>query len=117
MNPLSIDVRRPSDVMIRSAKADSDEGQIQSLARGIEVLRAFGPETDRMTIAEAARATGLTRAGARRILLTLERLGYVRSDGRCYYMTARARSGTWISRAAIVASRPACAVDRFSGAE
>jgi len=89
MNPLSIDGIRPSDVMIRSAKADSDEGQIQSLARGIEVLRAFGPETDRMTIAEAARATGLTRAGARRILLTLERLGYVRSDGRCYYMTAR----------------------------
>jgi IclR family transcriptional regulator, pca regulon regulatory protein len=89
MNPLSIDVRRPPDVEIRSCRADPDEGLIQSLARGIEVLRAFGQENDRMTIAEAARATGLTRAGARRILLTLERLGYVRSDGRHYYMTAR----------------------------
>jgi IclR family transcriptional regulator, pca regulon regulatory protein len=89
MNPLSIDVRRPPDVPIRSSRADPDEGLIQSLARGIEVLRAFGQENDRMTIAEAARATDLTRAGARRILLTLERLGYVRSDGRHYYMTAR----------------------------
>jgi IclR family transcriptional regulator, pca regulon regulatory protein len=89
MNPLSIDVRRPPDVPIRSSRADPDEGLIQSLARGIEVLRAFGQDNDRMTIAEAARATDLTRAGARRILLTLERLGYVRSDGRHYYMTAR----------------------------
>jgi IclR family transcriptional regulator, pca regulon regulatory protein len=62
---------------------------IQSLARGIEVLRAFGPGTDRMTIAQAAKVTGLTRAGARRILLTLENLGYVRSDGRDYLLTAR----------------------------
>lgn len=70
-------------------KGDTQGGLIQSLARGIEVLRAFGPENDRMTIAEAARATGLTRAGARRILLTLEHLGYVRSDERHYYLTAR----------------------------
>lgn len=70
-------------------KGDKQGGLIQSLARGIEVLRAFGPENDRMTIAEAARATGLTRAGARRILLTLEHLGYVRSDERHYYLTAR----------------------------
>jgi IclR family transcriptional regulator, pca regulon regulatory protein len=62
---------------------------IQSLARGMEVLRAFGVANDKMTIAEAARVTGLTRAGARRILLTLEKLGYVRSDGRHYSLTAR----------------------------
>ena len=42
-----------------------------------------------MTIAQAAKATGLTRAGARRILLTLESMGYVRSDGRQYWLTAR----------------------------
>lgn len=65
------------------------EDVIHSLARGIELLRAFGPESDRMTIAQAAKATGLTRAGARRILLTLESLGYVRSDGRQYWLTAR----------------------------
>jgi len=62
---------------------------IHSLARGIELLRAFGPESDRMTIAQAAKSTGLTRAGARRILLTLDSMGYVRSDGRQYWLTAR----------------------------
>jgi IclR family pca regulon transcriptional regulator len=55
----------------------------------MEVLRAFGAAQDKMTIAEAAKVTGLTRAGARRILLTLEKLGYVRSDGRHYSLTAR----------------------------
>jgi IclR family pca regulon transcriptional regulator len=68
---------------------DNDDDLIQSLARGMEVLRSFGAENDRMTIAEAAKVTGLTRAGARRVLLTLEKLGYVRSDGRYYSLTAR----------------------------
>jgi IclR family transcriptional regulator, pca regulon regulatory protein len=68
---------------------DTHDEVIQSLARGMEVLRAFGAASDRMTIAEAAKVTGLTRAGARRILLTLEKLGYVRSDGRHYSLTAR----------------------------
>jgi IclR family pca regulon transcriptional regulator len=62
---------------------------IHSLARGIELLRAFGPDNDRMTIAQAAKAARLTRAGARRILLTLENLGYVCCDGRWYWLTAR----------------------------
>lgn len=68
---------------------DPHDEVIQSLARGMEVLRAFDAAHDRMTIAEAAKVTGLTRAGARRILLTLEKLGYVRSDGRHYSLTAR----------------------------
>ncbi len=69
--------------------SDTSDEVIQSLARGMEVLRAFGAGHDKMTIAEAAKFTGLTRAGARRILLTLENLGYVRSDGRHYSLTAR----------------------------
>lgn len=89
MNPLNIDVRRLVDVRIGPARAATDDGTIQSIARGIEVLRAFGRDNVRMTIADAARATGLTRAGARRILLTLEHLGYVRCDGRHYFITAR----------------------------
>lgn len=67
---------------------ESDDEAIQSLARGMEVLRAFGSNSS-MTIAEAAKATGLTRAGARRILITFEKLGYVRSDKRHYTLTAR----------------------------
>ncbi len=41
------------------------------------------------TLADVARGTGLTRAAARRFLLTLERLGYVRCDGRLFSLTPR----------------------------
>jgi IclR family pca regulon transcriptional regulator len=55
---------------------------VQSLARGLDVIGVFGPERPAMTLSEVARQTGLTRAAARRFLLTLQELGYVRSDGR-----------------------------------
>jgi len=59
-----------------------DSDFVQSLDRGLAVIRAFGPDRDRLSLSEVARATGLTRAAARRFLLTLVKLGYVRSDGR-----------------------------------
>jgi len=62
---------------------------VQSLARGLEVIRAFGPEHRHMTLSEVARNTGLTRAAARRFLLTLSELGYVRSDGREFSLRPR----------------------------
>jgi IclR family pca regulon transcriptional regulator len=62
---------------------------IQALARGLSVIRAMGRAAAPVTIAEAASATGLTRAGARRILLTLEELGYVRLRGRHFSLTPR----------------------------
>jgi IclR family pca regulon transcriptional regulator len=62
---------------------------VQSLTRGLAVLRAVAPGHERLTIAEAAARTGLTRAGARRILLTLQHLGYIRSDSRHSFLTAR----------------------------
>ena len=55
---------------------------VRSLARGLDVIKAFGPESPQMTLSEVARATGLTRAAARRFLITLAELGYARSDGR-----------------------------------
>jgi IclR family pca regulon transcriptional regulator len=62
---------------------------IEALARGLEVITAFGPHRPEMTLAEVAGATGLARPTARRILLTLEELGYVRADGRGYALTPR----------------------------
>ena len=59
-----------------------DSDFVQSLDRGLAVIRAFGPDRERLSLSEVARATGLTRAAARRFLLTLVKLGYVRSDGR-----------------------------------
>ncbi|HTT91255.1 MAG TPA: IclR family transcriptional regulator C-terminal domain-containing protein [Acidimicrobiales bacterium] len=55
---------------------------VRSLARGLDVIKAFGPDSPQMTLSEVARATGLSRAAARRFLLTLVDLGYMRSDGR-----------------------------------
>jgi IclR family transcriptional regulator, pca regulon regulatory protein len=61
-----------------------DSDFVQSLDRGLAVIRAFGPDRERLSLSEVARATGLTRAAARRFLLTLVKLGYVRSDGRAF---------------------------------
>ena len=62
---------------------------VQSLDRGLAVIRAFGPEHDRLTLSEVARETGLTRAAARRFLLTLVALGYVRTNGKEFSLGPR----------------------------
>lgn len=63
--------------------------EIQTLVKGFAVIKAFGPQTPKMTLAEVARATGLTRAGARRVLLTLRSLGYVSSDDKYFRLEPR----------------------------
>lgn len=55
---------------------------VQSLERGLAVIRAFGADRPSLTLSEVAKATGLSRAAARRFLHTLVDLGYVASDGR-----------------------------------
>lgn len=62
---------------------------VQSLARGLSVIRAFDAEHPRRTLSEVARQTDLTRATARRFLLTLVELGYVRTDGAVFALTPR----------------------------
>ncbi|SJM47733.1 Pca regulon regulatory protein PcaR [Actinomycetales bacterium JB111] len=54
------------------------------LAKGLAILELFGPELPRLTVAEAARGTGLSPASARRCLLTLEESGYVTHDGKFF---------------------------------
>ncbi|HKD87857.1 MAG TPA: IclR family transcriptional regulator C-terminal domain-containing protein [Streptosporangiaceae bacterium] len=65
-----------------AAPSGRDSDFVQSLDRGLAVIRAFGPGRERLSLSDVARETGLTRAAARRFLLTLVKLGYVRSDGR-----------------------------------
>jgi IclR family pca regulon transcriptional regulator len=62
---------------------------VQSLERGLAVIRAFGSRRVSLTITDVAEATGLTRATARRFLLTLSHMGYVRNDGRQYMLRPR----------------------------
>jgi IclR family transcriptional regulator, pca regulon regulatory protein len=62
---------------------------VQSFERGLALLRAFGADRASMTTAEAAAAAGLTRAGARRLLMTLQEQGYAHFDGKRYALTPR----------------------------
>jgi IclR family pca regulon transcriptional regulator len=64
------------------AGAPHGSGFVQSLERGLAVIRAFGAERPTMTLSEVARRTGLSRASARRFLHTLVELGYMASDDR-----------------------------------
>jgi IclR family transcriptional regulator, pca regulon regulatory protein len=65
---------------------------LQSLERGLAVLQVFSKENPRLTLSDVARLTGVPRATARRILLTLQHLGYVRADGRLFSLTPRVLS-------------------------
>jgi IclR family transcriptional regulator, pca regulon regulatory protein len=62
---------------------------IQSLERGLAVLRVFGADAPSLTLSDAARRAGITRATARRVLHTLVALGYVTFDGKYFELTAR----------------------------
>jgi IclR family pca regulon transcriptional regulator len=77
------------DELTTRAPASGNGDFVRSFERGLAVLRAFGPERPAMTLSEVAAASGLTRAAARRFLLTLERLGYVASDGRLFSLRPR----------------------------
>lgn len=77
--------------MSDSAEESRDpSGQyVQSLARGLSVIRSFDAEHPEMTLSDISRRTGLTRATSRRFLLTLVELGYVKTDDRLFSLTAR----------------------------
>ena len=62
---------------------------IEALARGLDVLRSFRPGCPAMTLSDLATLTGLARPTVRRILITLEALGYVRTAERGYALTPR----------------------------
>ncbi|MEU8075639.1 IclR family transcriptional regulator C-terminal domain-containing protein [Catellatospora citrea] len=70
-------------------RRDDDPNFIEAIARGFDVIKAFDPHRPVMTLSEVAAATDLARPTARRILLTLEALGYVRSCPGGYALTAR----------------------------
>lgn len=62
---------------------------VEALARGLDVLKTFGPTAIEMTVSEVAARTGLARPTARRLLLTLEHLGYVRSNDGVFSLTTK----------------------------
>ena len=62
---------------------------VEALARGLDVLTCFDADHRSMSLAEVAAAAGLARPTARRLLLTLEELGYVRSSGGTFALTPK----------------------------
>ncbi|MEZ5375858.1 MAG: IclR family transcriptional regulator C-terminal domain-containing protein [Acidimicrobiales bacterium] len=77
--------RRPNPVVSPVGRRDF----VEALARGLDVITAFGPTRLSMTVSDVATATGLARPTARRLLLTLEALGHVRSVDGQYSLTTK----------------------------
>jgi IclR family pca regulon transcriptional regulator len=72
----------PAGLADSSAGDANDRDYVNSLARGLEVIKVFTRRTPKMTLSEVAQATGMTRATVRRFLLTLVREGYVETNGK-----------------------------------
>jgi IclR family transcriptional regulator, pca regulon regulatory protein len=75
----------------QSSKAQSaaDRDFVASLEKGLLVIEAFDASRPRLTLSDVAKLTGITRAAARRYLLTLTKLGYAEFDGRYFSLTPR----------------------------
>ena len=71
------------------ARATESPDFIEAIARGLDVLTVFAPGRPVLNLSEVASATGLARPTARRILITLAELGYVRSDDVGFSLTPR----------------------------
>jgi IclR family pca regulon transcriptional regulator len=84
----------PADLALWTGASKQQLGRefIESLARGLTVLTAFGEGREELTLTEVARATGLARATARRALITYEHLGLVAPSGRTFTPTPRVLS-------------------------
>ncbi|MCF0081136.1 IclR family transcriptional regulator domain-containing protein [Streptomyces lomondensis] len=85
----------PSDLALWTGASKLQLGRdfIESLARGLTVLTAFGEGRPELTLTEVARATGLARATARRALITYEYLDLVTPTGtRTFTLTPRVLS-------------------------
>ena len=62
---------------------------VEALARGLAIITAFSPTATALSVSDAAARTSLPRPTARRLLMTLERLGYVRSSNGLYTLTTK----------------------------
>jgi IclR family pca regulon transcriptional regulator len=83
------DASTSSHAASRAVPAPLKRDLIAGLEKGLSVIAAFDQDRPRLTMSEVAALCGLTRAAARRYLITLEHLGYVTSDRKMYALTPR----------------------------
>jgi IclR family pca regulon transcriptional regulator len=72
------------DPRVTGAEDTAQFAFVRSLERGLAVLKSFGEERPQQTVADVAKAVGIDRSTARRLLLTLTQLGYVEQEGRVF---------------------------------
>ncbi len=82
-----------------STEASQDRDHVASFSRGLQVMEILAAHPSGLTLTEMAEKAGLTRAGARRFLLTLVASGYAVQDGRKFLLSSRLISvaRTWMS--------------------
>jgi IclR family pca regulon transcriptional regulator len=71
----------------RNERTERATDYVESLDRGLRLLQMFAMSSEPLTLSDLARSADLPRATARRILFTLERAGYVASDGKLFTLT------------------------------
>ncbi|KUF10871.1 IclR family transcriptional regulator domain-containing protein [Pseudoponticoccus marisrubri] len=90
-------VQATSDTRLGTVTAEAGDEQdklssrdfVSSLSRGLEILSSFSRTSKKMTLSEVAVETGMSRATARRFLLTLVKEGYVVTDGKLFDLTPK----------------------------
>lgn len=75
--------------MVVATGGERPAESVQALERGLTVLSAFSTASPKLTMTEVAQRTGITKAAARRFLLTLAELGYAHFDGRAFSLRPR----------------------------
>ena len=88
-------VRNANEAPMKRPAADrkqtaSNREYIAGLEKGLATIEAFSNGRERLSVTEAAESVGLSRAAARRCLLTLEHLGYAEYDGKYFRLAPRA---------------------------
>lgn len=79
----------PQQLTTESPATEGTRYFVQSLARGLDVVRAFGPNGGSLTLGEIAKRAGMSRAAARRYVLTLRDLDYIQVRGAHFELKAR----------------------------
>lgn len=68
---------------------ESSSDFVEALARGLAIITAFSPRATALSVSDVAARTELPRPTARRLLMTLEQLGYMRSSKGLYTLTTK----------------------------
>lgn len=71
------------------SEENENKDYVSALVKGLNVIKAFDSNNTQMTLTDVAKRTDITRASARRILLTLETLGYVRQRNNLFSLSPK----------------------------